>query len=175
MISKFANMTSSSIFFNIILFLLSSLVTGPSFMSILSPVLELWQFSFKRDWPEIRKSEIPLPEFCPISGDLLRFTILLINYIADSVTGKLAGIILSSDFLSILSDGSQGREKSSEKEMVQISIKKDGMTCFFIKNIGMRYGTDADLIKRSQRRLKHLHSEPLPLSHHSAKLIGQEI
>ena len=34
-----------------------------------SLVLELWQFSFMRDWPEIRKSEIPPSEFCPISGD----------------------------------------------------------------------------------------------------------
>ena len=52
-----------------VLFLLSSLVTGLSFMSISSLVLELWQFSFIRDWPEIRKSEIPPSEFCPISGD----------------------------------------------------------------------------------------------------------
>ena len=51
------------------LFLLSSLDTGPSFMSISSLVLELWQFSFIRDWPEIRKSEIPPSEFFPISGD----------------------------------------------------------------------------------------------------------
>ena len=50
-------------------FLLSSLVTGPSFMSISSLVLVLWQFSFIRDWSEIWKPEIPLPEFCPISGD----------------------------------------------------------------------------------------------------------
>ena len=56
-------------FFDVVLFLLSSLVTGPSFMSISSLVLELWQFSFIRDWPEIRKSEIPSSEFCPISGD----------------------------------------------------------------------------------------------------------
>ena len=34
-----------------------------------SLVLELWQFSFMRDWPEIRKSEIPTSEFFPISGD----------------------------------------------------------------------------------------------------------
>ena len=47
----------------------SILVTGPSFMSILSLVLELWQFSFIRDWPEIRKSEIPPSEFCLISKD----------------------------------------------------------------------------------------------------------
>ena len=56
-------------FFDVVLFLFSSLVTGPSFMSISSLVLELWQFSFIRDWPEIRKSEIPPSEFCPISGD----------------------------------------------------------------------------------------------------------
>ena len=62
-------------FFDGFLFLLSSLVTGPSFMSILSLVLELWQFSFIRDWPEIRKSEIPPSEFCPISRDLSEFEI----------------------------------------------------------------------------------------------------
>ena len=56
-------------FFDVVLFLLSSLVTGPSFMSISSLVLELWQFSFIRDWPEIRKSEILPSQFCPISGD----------------------------------------------------------------------------------------------------------
>ena len=50
-------------------FLSSSLFTGPSFMSISSLVLVLWQFSFIRDWPEIRKLEIPPSGFCPISGD----------------------------------------------------------------------------------------------------------
>ena len=56
-------------FFDIILFFFSSLVTGSGFMSISSLVLELRQFSFIRDWPEIWKSEIPLSEFYPISGD----------------------------------------------------------------------------------------------------------
>ena len=69
MTSQFSDMTSTSNFFDVVLFLLSSLVTGPSFMSISSLVLELWQFSFIRDWPKIRKSEIPLSVFCPISGD----------------------------------------------------------------------------------------------------------
>ena len=69
MTSQFSDMTSTSNFFDVVLFLLSSLVTGPSFMSILSLVLELWQFSFIRDWPETRKSEIPTSEFFPISGD----------------------------------------------------------------------------------------------------------
>ena len=57
------------------LFFLSSLVTGPNFMSISSLVLELWQFTFVRDWPEIRKSEIPPSEFCPISGDWSKLAI----------------------------------------------------------------------------------------------------
>ena len=69
MTSQFAGMTSSSNFLRFFLFLLSSLVTGPSFMSISSLILELWQFSFVRDRPEIRKSEILPFEYCPISGD----------------------------------------------------------------------------------------------------------
>ena len=69
MTSQFSDMTSTSNFFDVVLFLLSSLVTGPSFMSITSLVLELWQFSFIRDWPEIRKSEIPPSEFCQKSRD----------------------------------------------------------------------------------------------------------
>ena len=50
-------------------FLLSSLVTGPCFISISLLVLELRQFSFIRVWSVIWKSEIPPSEFCPISGD----------------------------------------------------------------------------------------------------------
>ena len=41
------------------LFLLKSLITGPSFMPISSLVLELWQFSFIRDWPDIQNLEYP--------------------------------------------------------------------------------------------------------------------
>ena len=67
--SQICDMTSSSNFFDVVLFLLSILVTGPSFMSISSLVQELWQFFFIRDWPEIRKSQIAPCEFFPISGD----------------------------------------------------------------------------------------------------------
>ena len=69
MTSQFANMASSSHFFDVVLFFLSSLVTGPSFISISSLVLEFWQFSFIRNWPDIRKSDITPSEICPISGD----------------------------------------------------------------------------------------------------------
>ena len=67
MTSQFFEMTSSSNFFDVVLLVLSSLVTGQSFMSISLLVLELWPFPFIRDWPEIRKSEICPSEFCPIS------------------------------------------------------------------------------------------------------------
>ena len=69
MTSQLVNMTLPAKFFDVAMFLLSRLVTGPSFMSITSVVLELSQFSFIRVSPEIRKSEIPLSQFCPISGD----------------------------------------------------------------------------------------------------------
>ena len=69
MMSQFSDMKSTSNFFDVVLFLLSSLVTGPSFMSISSLVLELWQFFFIRDWPEIRKSETLPSEFCSKSED----------------------------------------------------------------------------------------------------------
>ena len=69
MMSQFSDMTSSSNIFEVDLFLLWSLVTGPSFMSASSLVLELWQFSFIRNWPEIWKSEIAPSKFYPISGD----------------------------------------------------------------------------------------------------------
>ena len=56
-------------FFDLASFLLSSLVTSPSFMSISWLVLELWQFSFIKDWPKIQKSKISSSEFCPRSRD----------------------------------------------------------------------------------------------------------
>ena len=68
MASQFLKWRQSQ-FFDVILFLLSGLVTGPSFMSISSLVLELWQFYFIRDRPKIWKSEILPSETFPISGD----------------------------------------------------------------------------------------------------------
>ena len=58
MTSKFSDMTSMPNFSDLVLFFLSSLVTGPSFTSISSLVLELWKFSFIRDWPEIRNNPV---------------------------------------------------------------------------------------------------------------------
>ena len=43
---------------NVVLFLLTSIATGPGFMLISSLVVKLWQFLFIKDWPEIQKSKI---------------------------------------------------------------------------------------------------------------------
>ena len=45
----YIEMMSSSIFFDVVLFLLSRLVTGQNFKSVSSLVLEMWQFLFIRD------------------------------------------------------------------------------------------------------------------------------
>ena len=55
-------------FFDVGVFLLSSLINGPSFMSISSLVLELWQFFYKRLNRNPELETLP-SEFCPISGD----------------------------------------------------------------------------------------------------------
>ena len=66
-------MTSTCKYFDSVLFLLSSLVIAP----ISSLVLELWQFSFIRDCPEIWKSEIPPSDFCSRSRDWGELWIIL--------------------------------------------------------------------------------------------------
>ena len=57
-------------FFDVAVFLLSSLITGPHFMSISLLNLKLRQFlSIRGIWPAIRKLEIPASEFWPTSWD----------------------------------------------------------------------------------------------------------
>ena len=76
MTSQFADITSSSNFLEAVSFLLSNLVIVSSFMSMSSLVLELWQFSFIRDCPDIWKLEISLSQFCPIFRDWSELEIL---------------------------------------------------------------------------------------------------
>ena len=47
--SQISDMTSSSVFFDVVFFLLSGLLTGPSFVSTSSLVLKLRQFFFIRN------------------------------------------------------------------------------------------------------------------------------
>ena len=65
----------SSIFFDVIVFLLSNLVTGSSSIKMSLLVLELLDFSFIRDWPEIQKPEIPPSEPCQTYGDWFKLGI----------------------------------------------------------------------------------------------------
>ena len=70
---EFAGMTPSSNFFwlccvSLVKFGCWSRV-HVNIMWLMILVLQLWQFSFIRDWPEIRKFEMPPSEFCPIFGD----------------------------------------------------------------------------------------------------------
>ena len=91
MTSQFVDMTSSTgCFFYDTVTLLSSLVTGPSLMSIL--VLSLWQFSYK--WlTRNLELEIPFSEFCPVSGDWGQLGIGL-----SDITQWLLKLIVDSDF-----------------------------------------------------------------------------
>ena len=68
MTSEFADMTPSWYFWRCFVFLFI-LVTGPSFKWTTSLFLELLQFAFIRDWPEIWKSEILPSSFSPSSRD----------------------------------------------------------------------------------------------------------
>ena len=58
MTSQFPDMAPSWKFFHVVLFFLSSLATDPSFMSISSLVLKLWQFPFTRGWPKIGNTPV---------------------------------------------------------------------------------------------------------------------
>ena len=54
-------MTLSLKLFDVAMFPSLTLVTGTSFTSIhvnILPILELWQFSFIKDWPEIWRLEM---------------------------------------------------------------------------------------------------------------------
>ena len=50
-----------------------------------------------------------------------------IHYIADTISEKTAMIIGSSNFMSILTDGSQARKTGSEKELVLIRTERNGI------------------------------------------------
>ena len=58
-----------------------------------------------------------------------------IHYISDAVTEKVAGIIASSDFISILSDGLQARKTGSENKMVLIRTEMGGIPIYFVATI----------------------------------------
>ena len=122
MTSQFSDMVSSSVFFGVVLFLLLNLVTGP----VSSLVLELWQFSLIRDWPEIRKSEIPPSEFCPICGgwgklwilNLVRMSLIECYWMLQS--SRVTAFVV----FELLKENQLGRGGKFPPFPTQISVKK---------------------------------------------------
>ena len=49
-----------------------------------------------------------------------------IHYIAEAVCEKCAVVLATSNFMSVLTDGSQARKTGSDKEMVLIRIDRQG-------------------------------------------------
>ena len=58
-----------------------------------------------------------------------------VHYIAEAITEKCAGIIAGSHFMSILSDGSQARKTSNEKELVLVRVERNGVPIYFVVSL----------------------------------------
>ena len=74
-----------------------------------------------------------------------------ISSIAEAVTEKVAVVLTGSDFMSILSDGSQARKTRSEKELILTRVERGGLPCYFVTSLvemADHGGTDADSIKK---------------------------
>ena len=71
--------------FYLLIYFLSSLVTGPSFMSLSSLVLESWKSSFMRDWPEIGNQKHP----CLVLPDIWRLDWVRDTKFVTNVTNEM--------------------------------------------------------------------------------------
>ena len=73
-----------------------------------------------------------------------------IHYIADVIREKMAGIVRNTNFMAVLSDGSQARKTKDEKELVLVRIERSGVPTYLVvallemKSFG---GTGADSLK----------------------------
>ena len=123
---QFPEMTSSLNFFDVLVFLMSSLVTDPSFMPI--SWLELCHFSFMNDLPEIQKSEIPSPEFCLIFGEWGKSGIrnlalmFLINCYSMLQNARIAALTVCE----LLRENQQGIKFSQSRTQIKVKV-----ICFF--------------------------------------------
>ena len=58
-----------------------------------------------------------------------------IHCIADAMVEKCAIVIAGSYFMSILSDGSQGRKTNDEKELILVRIERNGIPVHFVVSL----------------------------------------
>ena len=75
-----------------------------------------------------------------------------VRYIADSIRGRLALLLCSSNAFSILSDGSEARKTGMEKELVFVRVIKGGIPvhyCIALQDCNEYGGVGADSLKTS--------------------------
>ena len=58
-----------------------------------------------------------------------------IHSIADAISEKVAAVVASCHFISILTDGSQARKTKSEKKMVLIRSERNGIPVYFVASL----------------------------------------
>ena len=69
-----------------------------------------------------------------------------INCILTALKEKVAVVLAGSDFMSVLSDGSQAHKTGSEKDLILTRVERGGLPCYFITSLAeMAHfgGTDA--------------------------------
>lgn len=74
-----------------------------------------------------------------------------IHFIAEAIKERVAVILGSTSFISILSDGSQARKVKSEKELVMVRTERNGVPVYFVTSLlemSDYGGTDATSIKK---------------------------
>ena len=75
-----------------------------------------------------------------------------VHCISESIVEKVTVILASSNFMSVLSDGSQARRTESEKDLILTRIERGGLPCYFLISLAEMSdfgGTDAESIKRA--------------------------
>ena len=99
-----------------------------------------------------------------------------VHYIAEAVREKVAGIIVSKHFMSVMSDGSQARKTNDEKELILVRIERAGILIYIVTSLlemSSRGGTDAESIKLaidsvfSDNEGTDLKSDNVPMSYES--------
>ena len=75
-----------------------------------------------------------------------------VHCISEAIVEKVAVILASSNFMSVLSDGSQARRTGSEKDLILTRIERGGLPCYFLISLAEMsdFGdTDAESIKKA--------------------------
>ena len=75
-----------------------------------------------------------------------------IHCISAAIQEKVAVVLAGSDFMSVLSDGSQARKTGREKDLILTRVERGGLPCYFVTSLAemaLFGGTDAQSIKKA--------------------------